>query len=285
MKPGVDGGTTGTSALPAERGAHPTPDDLAGSLVGPAADLARRWLESGHADPGRTGPGPPGSTGLTADPGSLAFAMAFCDRVLRPESPEVAARQLRRVVAAGPPRFLSPADRTLLRWGARLSSALPGAVMPLARRRLRALVGGLLADATDPALRRHLAGLRAEGFAGQRQPAGRGRARAHRGGASASRRARTHGAPRRRLRLGQGVVGLRAAQPVVLRGHALANQGRPARRPRAPPTPRRPSSSISTWRNTRTWRSRSMPSSACSTSPSSRSSRRALCCRPTCPSR
>ena len=90
--------------------------------------------------------------------------MAFCDRVLRPESPDVAARQLRRLVAAGRPRFLSPADRTLLRWGARLSSSLPGAVMPLARRRLRALVGDLLADATDPALGRHLASLRAEGF-------------------------------------------------------------------------------------------------------------------------
>jgi RHH-type transcriptional regulator, proline utilization regulon repressor / proline dehydrogenase / delta 1-pyrroline-5-carboxylate dehydrogenase len=90
--------------------------------------------------------------------------MAFCDRVLRPESPRVAARQLRRLVAAGQPRFLSPGDRALLRWGGRLSSSLPGAVMPLARRRLRAMVGDLLADATDPALRRHLAGLRAEGF-------------------------------------------------------------------------------------------------------------------------
>ena len=158
--------------------------------------------------------------------------MAFCDRVLRPESPEVAARQLRRVVTAGPPRFLSPADRALLRWGARLSSALPGAVMPLARRRLRAMVGGLLADATDPALRRHLAALRCRGVRGQREPAGRGRARAHRGGASACRRAGTHGAPRRGLRLGQGVVGLRAAQPVGVRGHAQADQGRPARHPR-----------------------------------------------------
>ena len=151
MKPGVDGVDDGTSALPAERGAHPTPDDLARSLVDPAADLARRWLESGRLTPAERARATR-LRGLTADPGSLSFAMAFCDRVLRPESPEVAARQLRRVVTAGPPRFLSPADRALLRWAARLASALPGAVMPLARRRLRARSAGLLADATDPAL-------------------------------------------------------------------------------------------------------------------------------------
>ena len=160
MKPGW---LTATRPLPADRGAPPTADDLADSLVAPAAGLARDWLDSGtltraeRAQATRL-------HDLTADPGSLSFAMAFCDRVLRPESPGVAARQLRRLVAAGQPRFLSPADRTLLRLGARLSSVVPGAVMPLARRRLRALVGDLLADATDPALRRHLAGLRAEGF-------------------------------------------------------------------------------------------------------------------------
>ena len=76
----------------------------------------------------------------------------------------MAALQLRRLARGPKPTFLSPADRTLLRWGARLSSALPGTVVPLARRRLRALVGDLVADAQDPALGHHLARLRAEGF-------------------------------------------------------------------------------------------------------------------------
>ena len=76
----------------------------------------------------------------------------------------MAARQLRRLAAAPRPAFLSATDGALLRWGARLSSVLPGPVVSLARRRLRAVVGELVADAEDPALRRHLARLRAEGF-------------------------------------------------------------------------------------------------------------------------
>ena len=139
------------------------PDRLADALVGPAAELARHWLES--AAPTRSERARSRRLhALTSDPGSVSFAMAFCDRVLRPESPRVAALQLRRLAGGPEPTFLSPADRTLLRWGARLSSAFPGTVVPLARRRLRALVGDLVADAEDPALGHHLARLRAEGF-------------------------------------------------------------------------------------------------------------------------
>jgi RHH-type proline utilization regulon transcriptional repressor/proline dehydrogenase/delta 1-pyrroline-5-carboxylate dehydrogenase len=90
--------------------------------------------------------------------------MAFCDRVLRPESVQVAARQLRRITRAGNPGFLGFTDRVLVRAGAATSAVLPGLVLPLARRRLRALVGDLIADATDPGLARHLARLRSEGF-------------------------------------------------------------------------------------------------------------------------
>ena len=136
---------------------------MADALVGPAAELARHWLES--AAPTRSERARSRRLhALTSDPGSVSFAMAFCDRVLRPESPHVAALQLRRLARGPKPTFLSPADRTLLRWGAHLSSALPGTVVPLARRRLRALVGDLVADAQDPALGHHLARLRAEGF-------------------------------------------------------------------------------------------------------------------------
>jgi RHH-type proline utilization regulon transcriptional repressor/proline dehydrogenase/delta 1-pyrroline-5-carboxylate dehydrogenase len=90
--------------------------------------------------------------------------MAFCDRVLRPESARVAARQLRRIARAGQPGFLGFTDRLLVRAGATTSSVLPGLVLPLARRRIRALVGDLIADATDPGLARHLARLRSQGF-------------------------------------------------------------------------------------------------------------------------
>ncbi len=140
------------------------PDRLADALVGPAGDLARLWLAAA-APTGRERARAQRLHAMTADPESLSFAMAFCDRVLRPESSPAAARQLRRIwVAPGPP-FLAPADRRLLRWGSRLSARFPGPVVSLARRRLRALVGDLVADAEDPGLGRHLARLRAEGYA------------------------------------------------------------------------------------------------------------------------
>jgi RHH-type proline utilization regulon transcriptional repressor/proline dehydrogenase/delta 1-pyrroline-5-carboxylate dehydrogenase len=144
-------------------GPAPEPDRRADSLVGPAADLARHWLES--AAPSRAERVQARRLhALTSDPGSVSFAMAFCDRVLRPESPGVAARQLRRLARDARPAFLSPADRVVLRSGARLSAPLPATVVRLARRRLRAMVGDLVADAEDPALGRHLARLRAQGF-------------------------------------------------------------------------------------------------------------------------
>ena len=137
----------------------------ADAVVGPAIDLAARWMTEGEGTLSGTERARERRLhDLTADPDSLSFAMAFCDRVLRPESHRVAARQLRHIVAGGSPRFLGPIDRALLRTGAAVSAFLPGTVMPLARRRLRAMVGDLVADATDPGLARHLARLRAEGF-------------------------------------------------------------------------------------------------------------------------
>ena len=137
----------------------------ADSLVTAAVHLAKNWMAEGaqgirgaERDRARR------LHQLTGDPESLSFAMAFCDRVLRPESAGVAARQLRRIARTGHPRFLGLTDRMLLRAGAAASSVLPGVVMPLARRRLRALVGDLIGDATDPGMARHVGRLRSEGF-------------------------------------------------------------------------------------------------------------------------
>jgi RHH-type proline utilization regulon transcriptional repressor/proline dehydrogenase/delta 1-pyrroline-5-carboxylate dehydrogenase len=137
----------------------------ADSLVTPAVELTKHWMAEGarsirRAERDRA----KRLHQLTADPESLSFAMAFCDRVLRPESARVAARQLRKIVRSGNPRFLGFADRLLVHAGATTSTVVPGVVMPLARRRLRALVGDLIADAADPGLARHLARLRSEGF-------------------------------------------------------------------------------------------------------------------------
>ena len=145
---------------------HGPPDTIGDSLVAPAVALAGDWIHAGDAaltwlERRRRSR----FRRLTSDARSLVFTMGFCDRVLRPEEPAVAAAALREIAAGPPPAFLSAGDRLLLRAGVRASSAVPGLVMPLTRMRLRQLVGGLVVDRADPALARHLRRLRAAGFA------------------------------------------------------------------------------------------------------------------------
>ncbi len=133
-----------------------------------AVALAASWIERAAAgtsrDERRTGDR---LQGLVSGPDDTAFAIGFVDRVIRPDDHRTAAAQLAALAGAGNdlPAFLSPIDRLLLRAGAALAPRLPAIVMPLARRRLRALVGHLVVDADDAAMTRHLGGRRAEGFA------------------------------------------------------------------------------------------------------------------------
>ncbi|MDQ1534971.1 MAG: RHH-type transcriptional regulator, proline utilization regulon repressor / proline dehydrogenase, partial [Actinomycetota bacterium] len=141
------------------------PDDVGDSLVDPAVDLVRSWLE--RADRAMSGAERRDTARLhrlTNDPASVDFTMAFADRVLRPESASVAAEQLRTLVAARLPSFLSRLDRVLLRLGAWCSRPLPWLVMPLVRRRLRQIVGALVVDRDDAALHAYLSQQQAAGF-------------------------------------------------------------------------------------------------------------------------
>ena len=102
---------------------------------------------------------------VVSDRPGTAFAMRFVDRVVRPEDPAVSARQLASLVAeAELPAFLSPVDRLLLRVGARLGPAFPRVVMPIARRRMRALVGHLVVDSQPERLAAHLQTRAAAGY-------------------------------------------------------------------------------------------------------------------------
>ena len=140
-------------------------EETGDQLVGPAVELVRSWV--GDAERSSTRAERRTSDRLhrlTGDPRSVAFTMAFCDRVMRPDTDRTAAEQLRKVVAPPLPPFLGVTDRVLLRLGSWLSRPVPGIVMPLARRRLRGIVGGLVVDSTDPALGRHLRALDRAGF-------------------------------------------------------------------------------------------------------------------------
>lgn len=125
-----------------------------------AAALARRWAAAPPDDDGAAAR----LAALVADPAGLDLAVTFVDRVIRPEDPAVAARELASLRGAtGDATFLGPADRLLLAAGALAAPLVPGVVVPAARARLRQLVGHLLVDA-GPGLGRHLAATYARGF-------------------------------------------------------------------------------------------------------------------------
>ncbi|MGH9133458.1 MAG: bifunctional proline dehydrogenase/L-glutamate gamma-semialdehyde dehydrogenase, partial [Ilumatobacteraceae bacterium] len=151
-----------------ERATTPTPDadTDADALVDDAIELAATWLRMARADrraderrlTDRL-------LGIIADPNGVAFTMRFVDRVARHRDDRAAADQLASLVRHSTlPSFLSPIDRLLLRAGAVLAPRLPRLVMPLARRRLRQLVGHLVVDAETDALHEHLAEHRRDGF-------------------------------------------------------------------------------------------------------------------------
>ena len=103
---------------------------------------------------------------VIVDNRSLHFVMQFVDRVVRPDKHSVSAKQFHRIVKdRGAPGFLSLVDKTLLKVGASLAPLLPPLVMPLAKGRMRSIVGHLIAPAEPGKLENHLASKRGQGFA------------------------------------------------------------------------------------------------------------------------
>ena len=135
-------------------------------LVDEAVERVGRWLEGGDPSVSRRERSAVRRLAtMVRDRPSTAFAMRFVDRVIRPEDPSVSAGQLASLVAeAELPGFLSHADRLLLRAGAWLGRRVPGVVMPLARRRMRSLVGHLVVDADPGRLGAHLRSRSQAGF-------------------------------------------------------------------------------------------------------------------------
>ncbi|MCH6197592.1 bifunctional proline dehydrogenase/L-glutamate gamma-semialdehyde dehydrogenase [Corynebacterium mastitidis] len=91
---------------------------------------------------------------MVRDPEGVRFTMEFVDRVARPEDNKVAAASLRSLGEI--PDFLGPANKAMMGLGALASRALPGVVMPVARARMRQLVGHLVLDAEGDALNKLL---------------------------------------------------------------------------------------------------------------------------------
>ncbi|OII11609.1 1-pyrroline-5-carboxylate dehydrogenase [Curtobacterium sp. MCBA15_009] len=109
-----------------------------------AVALVRRWLAA--------------SAGVKPDPGAarlartlrdergLDFARGFVDKVVRPEDPRVAARNLERA-SRDVPDFLAWYLRGAVTLGGGFATMAPWAVVPTARRILRRMTGHLVVDA------------------------------------------------------------------------------------------------------------------------------------------
>lgn len=150
----MDGVTDGTAR----------PDET--SLVARAEQLAASLLE--EAERRRSGHERRQSARLTrilADPEGRTLILALTDEVLRIRDRRRAARLLADLVkAAGGASALGPLDRLSLRSGGFLAPVLPGVVVPMARYRVRAEMGGVILPAGEAQLSKHAARRRAQGM-------------------------------------------------------------------------------------------------------------------------
>jgi RHH-type proline utilization regulon transcriptional repressor/proline dehydrogenase/delta 1-pyrroline-5-carboxylate dehydrogenase len=142
-----------------DRSAGADREDLA-ALATEATILAERWVSESADAP--VDPSAQRLAGVLKDPNGLAFTVGFVDGVMRPESLFVAGYNLQKV-AKLTPSFLPWYLRAAIAAGGFLGPVIPGVVIPIARRVLRAMVGHLVVDATPARLGPAIAELRKDG--------------------------------------------------------------------------------------------------------------------------
>ncbi|ROZ62218.1 aldehyde dehydrogenase family protein [Kocuria soli] len=126
-------------------------EDLSGliELVDPAVAQVTTWLaRAGEVAKERkvAAPGADRLSAILKDPDGLEFTTGFVDRVVRTEDTKAAAKALQRVAKLAP-KTLSRIDRSQILAGGLFSHLAPAAVIPVARGRLRQMVGHLVVDA------------------------------------------------------------------------------------------------------------------------------------------
>ena len=100
---------------------------------------------------------------ILSAPGGFDLLLALTDEVLRIRQPRRAGEVLAEL-AEGDTSALGPLDRLALGAGSRLAPFVPGIVVPLARRRVRAEMGGVILPAGEQSLARHAARRRRQGI-------------------------------------------------------------------------------------------------------------------------
>ncbi|ROP63629.1 L-proline dehydrogenase [Curtobacterium sp. PhB130] len=114
-----------------------------------AVALVRRWLAA-SADV-KPDAGAARLAGVLRDEQGLDFTLGFVDRVIRPEDPRVAARNLEKV-SQDVPDALAWYLRGAVSFGGGFATMAPWAVIPTARRILRRMTGHLVIDASPSKL-------------------------------------------------------------------------------------------------------------------------------------
>ncbi|MDR2454055.1 MAG: bifunctional proline dehydrogenase/L-glutamate gamma-semialdehyde dehydrogenase [Bifidobacteriaceae bacterium] len=149
---------------------HPQPDPAsqatADQLVDDAIRLAREWF---NATDTQASAKEIASNKMLAkllqDKAGLEFTMAFVDRVARPEDNQVAAKELKKLATSGNvPDFIALHDRFLTLAGGRVAPLMADLAMPLARARLRQMLGHLVVDAADSPLTKHIEQAKQAGY-------------------------------------------------------------------------------------------------------------------------
>lgn len=135
-----------------------------------AISTVRKWLRKANQQGEAGSTSPAGATGTIAakeaankatrqadkgarllaavlkDPNGLPFTQGFVDRVIRTEDPRAAAKALTEI-AELTPKSLPLAERMQIKAGAAMAEKLPHVVIPVAKARLRQMVGHMVIDA------------------------------------------------------------------------------------------------------------------------------------------
>lgn len=130
---------------------RPERSDDVDNRVEAAVKRAYHWLQE-TADADAKDQSTQQLAALLQDKKGVEFTMDFVDRVMRPEDDAVAARALRTTAHGVDASFLGTVNSLLVGAGAFFGPLLPSLVMPLARMRLRQLVGHLVLDADSDSL-------------------------------------------------------------------------------------------------------------------------------------
>lgn len=123
------------------------------AVLASAIDCARTWLRITAEEKDKA---TEQLAELLRDSEGVTFTMDFVDRVMRPEDNAVAAQALKSITQHHDPAFLGRFNALLIGLGGYFGPILPHLVMPLARMRMRQMVGHLVLDAESDALNKTL---------------------------------------------------------------------------------------------------------------------------------